>query len=114
MIIAIDFDGTIVHDAFPKIGPLQPYAKDVINRLHQAGHYIIIWTSRNNASLIEAVNYLLEKGVSFDRINDSEPENRSQYTHDTRKIYADIYIDDRNLSGFPGWIEVERLLLNND
>ena len=114
MIIAIDFDGTIVHDDFPNIGPLQPYAKEVINRLHDAGHYIIIWTSRNGNSLIDAINYLLEHGVSFDRINDSEPGNRSQYMHDTRKIYADTYIDDRNLGGFPGWVSVEQLLLNMD
>ena len=112
MIVAIDFDGTIVQDRYPAIGVMQPYARDVIRRMYEDGHYIIIWTSRSGEALLDAINYLLDKGIPFHRINDSEPVNRAQYDSDTRKIYADVYIDDRNLAGFPGWKEVERLLLN--
>jgi hypothetical protein len=106
MIIAIDFDGTICFDAYPKIGCIQPYAVETINKLHAAGHYIIINTCREGERLNEAINWLLEKGIRFNRINDNHPDAAKKYEWNARKIFADIYIDDRNLGGFPGWVHV--------
>lgn len=114
MIIAIDFDGTIVRDMYPGIGIMQPYAKQVINRIHAEGHYIIIWSCRTGNMLLDAVNYLLASGICFDRVNDHEPDNASRYDGVGKKIHADIYIDDKNLGGFPGWKEVERLMFPGD
>lgn len=114
MIIAIDFDGTIVTDAYPGIGYLMPYAQDVIQRLHEEGNYIIIWTCRQGEALIDCVNYLIEHKVPFDRINRGAPHNVTQYGSDGKKIYADVYIDDKNLGGFPGWKEVGNQLLDPD
>ncbi len=111
MIIAVDFDGTIVQDKYPEIGLMQPYARRVINALFDSGHYIIIWTCRNGDLALEAVNYLLEKKVLFNRFNDHEPHNNRQYPGDTRKVYADVYIDDRNFGGFPGWMAVAEEIL---
>jgi len=108
MIIAIDFDGTIVRGKYPDIDGLQPYAKQVINELISEGHYVIIWTCRTGEKLVEAVNYLLEQGVKFNRINDHEPVNASRYVGIGRKIYAHCYIDDKNIFGFPGWKECEK------
>lgn len=118
MIIAIDFDGTIAIDRYPEIGLPLPYAKDVINELHDKGHFIIIWTSRSGAHLIDAVNWLMSRGIQFDRINESDPVNKSRYGGNNRKVYADVYIDDHNIGGFPGWQCVRDSLIgiyqNND
>lgn len=108
MIIAIDFDGTIVQDSYPSIGMVNPSAKRVINRLFSEGHYIIIWTCRTGDHLTQAVNFLLSEGIRFSRINENEPVNLKLYKEPSRKVYADVYIDDKNLGGFPGWVDVEK------
>ena len=103
MIIAIDFDGTICRGSFPAIDGEMPYAKEVINKLHSAGHYIIIWTCRTGEHLLGAINWLLNEGINFDRVNDHCPENVKKYGDGGKKIYAHVYIDDKNLGGFIGW-----------
>jgi len=113
-IFAIDFDGTIVQDKYPAIGVLQPYARDVINRLHEEGHYIIIWTCRTGDHLTNAVNFLLASGIKFDRVNDHEPNNCLQYGPHARKVFADYYIDDKIVGGFPGWATLDQLIFNTN
>jgi len=110
MIISIDFDGTISRGKFPAIDGLQPYAADVINRLHQQGHYLIINTCRSGDQCLEAVNYLLQKGIPFHRVNDNHPDQTALYNNNSRKIYAHVYIDDKNLGGFPGWLQTEEII----
>ncbi|MBR8705869.1 hypothetical protein ABLT32_06130 [Bacteroides pyogenes] len=113
MIIAVDFDGTISRGEYPAIAGEQPYAGEVLRRLHEQGHYIIIWTCRTGERLLEAVNWLLERRIPFDRVNEHNPENIAQYGPGGRKVYAHCYIDDKNIGGFPGWIacqkEIERM-----
>ena len=103
MILGIDFDETIVRGKYPAIDGLMPYAKETINALKQQGHYIIINTCRSGDELLKAINYLLEHGIAFDRVNDNHPEQTRLYNNNSRKIYAHVYIDDKNLHGFPGW-----------
>ena len=103
MIIAIDFDGTIVESRFPEIVSLLPQAKESINALHDAGHYIIIWTCRTGDNLLNAINFLLENGVKFHRVNEQSTDNLKKYGSNSRKVYAHCYIDDKNIGGFPGW-----------
>lgn len=104
MIFAIDFDGTICRGKFPNIDGQQPYAADTINKLYDDGHYIIINTCRTGEQLLTAINWLLYQGIKFHRVNDNEPDNIAKYNNNSRKIYAHIYIDDKNLGGFPGWL----------
>ncbi len=104
MIIAIDFDNTISRGKFPAIDGQQPHAADTVNALYDAGHYIIIHTCRTGENLLDAINWLLEQGIKFHRVNDNEPSNVRQYGNNSRKIYAHLYIDDKNLGGFPGWL----------
>lgn len=100
MILAIDFDGTIVKHEFPKIGELMPGAAYTIRRLAAAGHTIIIWTCRNGEYEEAAKKFLEDNNIPYHYIN----ENISNLSFKTsNKIYADVYIDDRNLGGFPGW-----------
>ena len=70
MIIAVDFDGTIVEDKYPKIGKLRGNAIEVLKKLQEEGHYIILWTCRDGSELEEAVLFLKEKGFVPDKIND--------------------------------------------
>ena len=107
MIIAIDFDGTIVTDTFPAIGELKPNAKKTINRLKNEGYYIIIWTCRTHIRLLEAIDFLVKSGIKYDQINQSCPENVRQYNGiDSRKVYADLYIDDKGIGVLPDWLEI--------
>jgi hypothetical protein len=112
LIIAVDFDGTIVEHDFPHIGKLMPDAKNVINKLHNDGHKIIVWTCRNNteprypdwidAPVRSVMKFLEKSGIHFDCINENHPD--MGFWLDSRKVFADIYIDDRNIGGFPGWM----------
>lgn len=107
MILAIDFDGTICRSTFPVIDGMQPNAKDVINKLHSEGHYIIIWTCRTGVNLLNAINWLLDNDIKFHRVNDHNPENMAKYGDGGNKVYAHCYIDDKNVFGFPGWTKVQ-------
>ncbi|MDX9747431.1 MAG: hypothetical protein RBT57_02920 [Paludibacter sp.] len=111
-ILAIDFDGTIVEDRYPEIGPLRPGAREVINRLHRSGRFkIIIWTCRTDEHAIEARRCLTRNMIFFDHFNKSCPQNVAEYGGvDTRKIYADMYIDDKGLHELPSWYEIEQLI----
>jgi histidinol phosphatase-like enzyme len=107
MIIAIDFDGTIVADQYPEIGQLKPNAKEVIQQLKEDGHYIIIWTCRTGTRMYQVRDFLNEQEIPFDQINKSNPDNVEKYGIDTRKVYADVYIDDKGLHELPeDWIDI--------
>ena len=104
MIIAVDFDGTIVTHDYPRIGKPLPFAIDTLKKLQADGHQLILWSVREGELLQEAVDYCQQKGLEFYAVNASFPEERQLSTADTpRKIIADIYIDDRNLGGLPDW-----------
>jgi hypothetical protein len=110
MIIAIDFDGTISRGPYPAINGLQPLAANTINALALQGHFIIINTCRNGDLLAEAVNFLRASGIHFDLVNENNPESIAEYGGNTRKIFAHVYIDDRNLGGFPGWPQAYKMI----
>jgi histidinol phosphatase-like enzyme len=95
-IVAIDFDGTIVEHEFPEMGDLKPYAKEVINKLHEEGYYIIIWTCRGEYGLIDAINFLKENEIHFDKINENAPYEMICFKP-SPKIFANFYVDDRNV-----------------
>jgi hydroxymethylpyrimidine pyrophosphatase-like HAD family hydrolase len=106
MILAIDFDGTLHTGRWPGIGAPAPYAKEVMQRLKDEGHYLIIWTCRERERQTEMVNWLLEKGIPFDRINEHKPGSVEQYGYASRKVYAHLYIDDKQVGGLPTWSEI--------
>ena len=107
MIIAIDFDGTLHTGKWPEIGAPAPYAIEVTQRLKADGHYLIIWTcSEWSNDLVSMVNWLLKHQIPFDRVNDNHPEQISKYKANGRKVYAHVYIDDKNLGGLPTWNEI--------
>ncbi len=109
MIIAVDFDGTIVEHKYPKIGKTLPFALESLKALQKNGHQIILWTYRTGKLLDEAVKFCQKQGVEFYAVNRNYPEEEYEPTV-PRKIHADIYIDDRNLGGIPSWGEICRIL----
>uniref|UniRef100_UPI003217A4CD BT0820 family HAD-type phosphatase n=1 Tax=uncultured Draconibacterium sp. TaxID=1573823 RepID=UPI003217A4CD len=103
--IAIDFDGTIVEHKFPAIGKEIPFASDTLRALHKKGHRLILWTYRAGQELEEAVEFCNRKGIEFYAINKNYPEEKMS-DKISRKILADLYIDDRNFGGLPNWTEI--------
>ena len=105
-IIAIDFDGTIVEDAYPEIGRPLPFAFQTLEMLQKDGHRLILWTYRSGRKLRDAVEFCRENGIEFYAVNKSFPEEQFSEREASRKINADLFIDDRNFNGFPGWGEI--------
>lgn len=104
MIIAVDFDGTIVTHQYPAIGKPIPFAIETLKKLQQVDHHdIILWSVREGDLLQEAVDYCKSKGLEFYAVNASFPEEKPGDPANTRKINADLFIDDRNLGGLPDW-----------
>lgn len=94
-IVAVDFDGTLVTDEFPKIGRIICPVWDTLTALQENGCKIILWTCRNGEALKEAVDFCSVYGLHFDAINENLDEVKVMYGGDTRKVFADFYIDDR-------------------
>ncbi len=114
MTIAVDFDGTIVEHEYPKIGKPIPFAIDVLKKLqYEEHHMLILWTVREGTLLDEAVEYCKNKGLEFYAVNKNFPEETLE-PGISRKIVADIYIDDRNLGGIPDWGLIYRMIKFGD
>lgn len=108
--IAVDFDGTIVEHAYPAIGKEKMFAFYTLRELQKQGALLILWTFRCGKELQEALDYCKANGVEFYAVNKSYPEEEFDDKTVSRKINADVYIDDKNVGGFPGWGEVWQML----
>ena len=102
MIIAVDFDGTIVEHRYPEVGKEIPFAFESLKLIQEQGHQLILWTYRAGKELDEAVEFCRENGLEFYAVNKNYPEEIFDESI-SRKISADIYVDDRNLGGLPNW-----------
>ena len=116
MIIAIDFDGTIVTHEYPKIGKEIPFAIDTLKKIQSEGeHQLILWTVREGDLLNEAVEYCLSRGVEFYAVNSNYPAAETEIIQtQARKLSADLFIDDRNLGGLPDWGVIYRMIKSGD
>ncbi len=114
MKIAVDFDGTIVEHKYPEIGKTILFAFEALKELQKRKHKLILWTYRSGAELDAAVDFCKENGVEFYAVNKSYPEEEFDSTKASRKIDAELFIDDRNLQGFPGWANVLQIIHPED
>ena len=108
MRIAVDFDGTIVENNYPAIGPERPGAVKTLKQLAAEGDDIILWTARSGQYLQDAIDWCEARGLEFFAVNSNYHrciEHQNGFSG-SRKIHADIFIDDRNIGGFPGWQKV--------
>ena len=111
MVIAVDFDGTIVEHRYPQIGEEIPFAVETLKMLVQDHHKLILWSVREGELLEEAVNWCKERGLEFYAVNRDYPEETVENNpHFSRKLKADMFIDDRNLGGLPDWGTMYRMI----
>lgn len=110
MFIALDFDGTIVEHRYPKIGKEIPFAVATIKKLIEEGHHFMLWTVREGDLLDEAVEWCRSRGIEFYAINKGYEEEENSDRHYSRKLKADLFIDDRNVGGLPDWGTIYQLV----
>lgn len=111
MIIAVDFDGTIVEDRYPQIGQELPFAIDTLLMLQKEQHRIILWTVREGDTLRDAIEWCKARGLEFYAVNKDFPEEKVELNeHFSRKIKADIFIDDRQVGGLLDWGQIYRMI----
>lgn len=103
MTIAVDFDGTIVEHRYPRIGREIPFAIEVLKKLQEEEHKLILWSVREGKLLEEAVKYCRKQGLEFYAVNNNYPEETERSQHFSRKLQADLFIDDHNVGGLPDW-----------
>lgn len=108
-VIAVDFDGTVVEHDYPRIGKEMMFAFATLKELNKKGHKLILWTIRTGHLLDEAVEYCKKNGVEFYAVNRNYPEEEFS-DNISRKLNADIFIDDRNVGGFLGWSQIWQTL----
>ena len=114
MTIAVDFDGTIVEHKYPEIGKPLLFAFETLKQLQKQDHKLILWTYRSGRELEDAVEFCKKNGIEFYAVNKNYPEEKFDEKTVSRKIYADVYIDDRNAGGFPGWSKIWEILNNEN
>jgi len=110
LVIAVDFDGTVVEHRYPEIGDVIPGAFEVLHELQEKGHKLILWTVRDGIDLQAAIDFCLDHGIMFYAANESHP-NEEFNKYISRKIDCDIFIDDRNVGGFLGWEKIREILI---
>ena len=111
MTIAVDFDGTIVTNRYPAIGEEIPFALDTLKMLVNDRHKLILWTCREGILLENAVKWCHERGLDFYAVNRDYPEETIRNNeHFSRKLKADVFIDDRSLGGLPDWGTIYRMV----
>ncbi|MBO7233899.1 MAG: hypothetical protein J6V13_02790 [Paludibacteraceae bacterium] len=104
MIIAVDFDGTIVTHEYPRIGKEIPFAIETLKKIQQeTGHQLILWTVREGKELQDAVEFCRARGLEFYAVNKSYPEEQLEHGCSRKLANVDLWIDDRNLGGLPDW-----------
>ena len=111
MTIAVDFDGTIVEHRYPEIGKDLPFATQTLKMLIEDRHKLILWSVREGKLLEDAVEWCRQRGVEFYAINKDFPEeDLTKNQSFSRKIKADMWIDDRNVGGLPDWGTIYQMI----
>lgn len=94
-VIAVDFDGCLCADEYPECGRPNNKLIHLLVMFRRAGGKLILWTCRSGALLDDAVDWCYKHGLVFDAVNDNLEQWKERYGGDTRKVYADLYIDDK-------------------
>ena len=113
MTIAVDFDGTIVEHRYPEIGKELPFAVETLKRLINDRHRLILWSVREGKLLDDAVEWCRARGLEFYAVNKDFPEETTEHPQYSRKLKADLFIDDRNVGGIADWGVIYRMISEN-
>lgn len=121
VIFLIDFDNTITKSdlTYPNIDEIRPYAREVINKLYDNGHCIIINTCRTGESEDMARKWLISHDIKFCHINENCENRKERFNNDTRKLGGHIIIDDKSIECLymygkdgPDWMILESMINN--
>lgn len=98
-IYAVDFDDTL-YTAMP-FNPNKPNVKliKILQEERDLGNKVILWTCREGEALKFAIEWCAAYGLMFDAVNSNLPEVIEYYGANSRKVLADVYID--NLAIMP-------------
>lgn len=113
--LLVDFDGTLVEHQWPAIGPMMKNADVVMKRLYSAGHTIIIWTARSDEKAVsEAKAWMAMKGIQYHAFNETPKHLLARYGgQESRKIHADIVVEDHQVGGLPSdWEDIYQVLVD--
>ena len=110
MTIAVDFDGNIVEHRYPEIGKERPFAVETLKRLINDRHRLILWSVREGKLLDDAVEWCRARGLEFYAVNKDFPEETTKHPQYSRKLKADLFIDDRNVGGIADWGVIYRMI----
>ena len=94
-IIAVDFDGTLVTNAWPEIGTPIISVIEYVKRRQKNGARLILWTNRTGEPLSKALAWCEENGIVLSAVNENLPDIIEAFGGDCRKIFANEYLDDR-------------------
>lgn len=98
-IYAVDFDGTLCRGSrYPTIGAPNYYLIEFLKERRNQGDIVILWMCREGNLLEDAVNWCKKYGLEFDYINENTEQSKKTFGNDCRKIFANYYIDDRNMT----------------
>lgn len=116
MVIAVDFDGTIVTNEYPNIGTEIPFVINVLKKIQEEGKYkLILWTSREGEKQEEALEWCHQHGLTFYAVNKNYPEEKESDNNYSKKIRATYYIDDHNFpGGTPDWNQIYKRIVQNE
>lgn len=87
--IAIDFDGCLQFQDHPYLSRPVPRAVEVVKRLQDAGHILILYTMRVDEELDQAKAWLQDHDLQFDYFNCNPMMETG-----SRKVYFHLLIDD--------------------
>lgn len=106
-VIAVDFDGTLGFGIYPECGKPNTRLIEWLNWRKAEGDTLILWTCRHGEPLEAAIEWCKDQGLEFDLVNENTPEKIAMYG-DTRKVWADYYIDDAHFTSDYIMKKVER------
>lgn len=96
LIAAVDFDGLLVKNKFPEIGEIRQPMFNAVKLLQKNGWKIILWSCRTGDMLKDAVEFCVQHGLVPDAVNENLKEVQEYFGGDTRKVFANMYLDDRS------------------
>lgn len=97
-IIAVDFDGVLSKAGWPNVGKPDKKVFKWLKERQRKGDKLILWTCRTGDMLNDALLFCLCNGLTFDAINENLQSTIDFMNGDTRKIFANLYLDDRNVT----------------
>ena len=116
LLISVDFDGTCVEHKYPAIGKTMPGCVETLQALVLRDHKLILWTCREDSQehpdqtyLSDAVQWFKDNEIPIVGVNET-PLDLDFRPEGGGKVYADLYIDDTNFGGFPGWHKIHYTL----